>query len=72
MHQLKIRNADLSQDYSLYDLSDEEWLQWKTVLVRAGACRPEDFEHNDKRLVITYYPGTLPARQEDEDILQLL
>jgi hypothetical protein len=72
MYQLKIRNAEQSENFKVLDLNEEQWLVWKDVLVSTGVCRPEDFESGNKRLVISYYPGTLPEEQDDRDIIELL
>lgn len=72
MFQLKIRNAEQSKDFRTLDLTEAEWLQWRDVLVGSGVCKPEAFESSNRRLVISYYPGTLPGQDTDNDILDLL
>jgi hypothetical protein len=72
MFELKIKNASTEDSYRTFQLSAEEWERWREVLVGAGVCGTEAFRGSNRRLVITYYPGTLPAAEEDEDILSLL
>ncbi|ACF47287.1 hypothetical protein CR161_11610 [Prosthecochloris sp. ZM] len=72
MYQLKIRNAEQSDDFRVLDLTEEQWLHWKDVLVSTGVCRPEHFESDNKRLVISYYPGTFPEEIDDQEIMDLL
>jgi len=73
VYELKVRNAESPTSYRTFKLSEAEWVQWRDVLVKANVCRPEDFDVPSKRLVITYYPGTFPLpEEEDDDILALL
>ena len=73
MYELKIKNAEMPSDYRTFTLTEAEWFRWRDVLVKANVCRPEDFDVPGRRLAITYYPGTFPLpEEEDDDILALL
>lgn len=71
-YQLKIKNAETPGDYRTFDLDEAQWLRVKEAFVKAGVCRPEAFEHENRRLIVTYHPGTMPLRDEGDDILDLL
>ena len=72
MYQLKIRNAEQSDEFRTLDLTKEEWLQWRDVLVGCGVCKPEAFKSANRRLVISYYPGTFPEQKNDDEIMNML
>jgi len=70
-YQLRLRNADETDEFTTVELTEEEWLRWKDVLVRSNACDPKFFERKNTRMTISYYGGTLPVDEDDElgDIL---
>ncbi len=72
MYQLKIKNGNAPGDYRTIDLTLEEWLAWKELLVQSKVCSEETFASDNTRMVITYYPGHPPPEQDEENILDLL
>jgi len=72
MYQLKIKNAESPDDYRTFELDESQWHRVRQAFVQAGVCQPEAFDRINRRVVVTYYPGTLPLGNVGDDTLDLL